>query len=183
MSYVLSLQPKGKAQEEAFWKMTDMLKDVMIYHKQTTVAISQPLTPLEWGTIIGLLPVILGSIYYINIGTPLSILTSSLPITVAMLLVYILRDINYLSWKEQTLIWESLADTFVNLDLLPYFPDTPLLAGRINLNLIPEGQKIRVALYPNKYPDVTKQVKILVNSRELRSRNPFRAKKVPWVEE
>lgn len=183
IKFVLTLQPQTKAQEDAFSKMTDLLKDVVVKRKQTEVAISQPLSQMEWGTILVLLPVIIGSIYYINVGTVLSILTSILLIIVALLLVYTLIDIDGLHWNEQKLIWKSLADTFMKLGLLPYFPGEPVLGGQVDLSLLPVGQRIRVALYTHSYPDMTKEIKILENKPELWNHNPFiKHNPAPWIE-
>ncbi len=180
--YVFSLKTEGKGQEEALSKMTDTLKEMIINRKQTEVAISQPLSKLEWGTILTLLPVIIGSIYYINTGTVLSIVTSALLTTVALLLIFVLQDIDSLNWNEGHLIWKSLSNTFIKLGLLPYFPDTPLLRGSVALEDLPVNQKVRIGIWHKPYPDISgKEVKIMENGSELRGKTPSNSS-APWVE-
>lgn len=184
LSYVQSLQPENAKEEQACNKILDLLKDILITRKQTEVAISQPLSHLEWFTVIGLLMAIIGSILYINSGSALSIITAILITSVALLLVFVLQDIDRIAWKEQGIIWESVGDTFIKMGLLPYFPDKPLLSGKVDLSRFEDGQKFRVAVYSKPYPNMEKDIKLLINTPELRSKNLFKKfhKPIPWVE-
>ena len=74
------------------------------------------------------------------------IATVSMGITAVL---YLLYDIDNLQWKEDKLIWIPLTQLFKDMNSSPYFPKK--VYQRINLKL--EKEKIRLATYPNKYPD------------------------------
>ena len=111
------------------------------------------------GYLIGLLSIILFSIFYVKDNTIPSIIITVLLSTSSVMLLLIIRDLNSLRWKEQTWIWDPLAQAFKEMDLLPYVPEMLIKLGRVTY---PKGTKVRVANYPKKYPDFTgKKVKVI----------------------
>lgn len=70
--------------------------------------------------------------------------------TSSFIFILILRDLDGLFWKEQDWIWEPLNQLFSELDLIPYYPVDVIKQKRAKLE---KGLKIRVAYYPNPYPD------------------------------
>jgi len=139
--------------------MVDLLTGSIRERKRVETLIQEPMIGFEWVSIITLFLVILFCIFYLNTGDAISIAISILLSTAAVILMFVLRDLNDLSWKERCWVWQPLETLFRELNLLPYYPKSALDLGRVK----PEkGQKIRIAEYPNPYPDmIGKTVRIV----------------------
>jgi hypothetical protein len=72
----------------------------------------------------------------------------------------VLRDLNYLRWKEQFWIWKCLKETFLEIGLLPYYPQLAIESKRA---ITKKGEKVRVVNYVSPYPNFSdKEVKEIV---------------------
>lgn len=157
--YLDKLVIKNEKQKKSYESMVDSLSDSLKNRKTVEALLQQPMFKFEWISILTLLAIILFCIFYINTGSVLSIISSVLLSTSAIILVFVLKDLDNLSWKEQQWIWEPIEDLFCELGLLPYYPIDVLKSKRAKVK---KGEKIRVAIYPNPYPDMTrKKIEIL----------------------
>lgn len=157
--YILELKPKDNVQEEIYSQMIELLREATQSRRKIGAFVKEKILILEWITIFILLFVVLFSIFIMNDGTFLAVIISFLLSSSAIAIVLVLKDLDNLKWKENSWIWEPLEQTFNDLELLPYFPDDVIKSGRAQVN---KGQKIRIAHYPNKYPDMTnKKIEII----------------------
>jgi len=53
-------------------------------------------------------------------------------------------------WEKREESSQSNAQLFEEMNLLPYYPKGVLVSGRAKIS---RGQKVRVAIYPNPYPN------------------------------
>lgn len=157
--YVIHIKSKNRSQEISYDNMVDLLTEGISQRKRVETLIQEPMIRFEWISILSLLSIILFCIFYLNDGGIVSVIISTLLSTSTAILLFVLRDLNDLTWKERCWVWQPIELLFRELDLLPYFPKPALDLKRAK----PEkGQKIRVADYPKRYPDMTgKIVKIV----------------------
>ncbi len=155
--YVINLKPEAKNEQSAHLSMVKILIETTKSRKQVEALVRRSMLKFEWVILFTLLTIILFCLFSLNNGTLISTITTTLLSTAAITLVFVLRDLDNLRWKEEYGIWDPIGDLFRELDLLPYYPKTVLDIGRIRLK---KGQKVRIAEYPNPYPDMTgKKVK------------------------
>lgn len=158
-NYIIKMKSDNKEQEIAYDKMIDLLKEESQSRKKIEALLEDKIWNFEWVTILALLFSTIFFIFYRNDGTFFSIILSIVLATSLVIIVLVLKDLDNLKWKEQSLIWAPLATLFKEIDLLPYFPDDVVKSGRA---ILQKGQKIRIAHYPNKYPDMTnKKIEII----------------------
>ena len=70
------------------------------------------------------------------------------------MMLIVLYKYDNLRWGKNEWVWKRLPVTFASLGLKPYFPDAIFRYGE---STKPKGI-IRVANYPNKYPDMTGKI-------------------------
>jgi len=63
--------------------------------------------------------------------------------------------LNNLKWQKTIWTWQPLHNLFKNLDLIPYYPKPVVDRGEAKIE---KGELIRLANYPQSYPDMTKKV-------------------------
>jgi hypothetical protein len=68
-------------------------------------------------------------------------------------LMILLRKLDRLRWHERTSIWDPTSRLFRSMGLDPYVPRDVITSGRYQ----PVG-RVRVAEYPDTYPDRTNKV-------------------------
>jgi hypothetical protein len=148
--FITGIKPKNSHQEIVYEKMLDATSELALNRKQVEVNLSLSMVPFEWVCVLTLLAIILFCIFYSNNGQTVMVVTSVLMSTAAVILALILRDLDNLIWKESYWIWENLNQLFEEMNLLPYYPKGVLVSGRAKIS---RGQKVRVAIYPNPYPN------------------------------
>ncbi len=153
--YIEKLHPHTKVQEATYGEMINLLGESTKNRKQVEALVSQSMSKFEWFSILGLLFVLILLLFYINTQSLISIISTVFLSMSALVLVLILRDLDNLRWREESWNWQPLENLFYDLGLLPYYPKVILDAGRIKLK---KGQKIRIAEYPNPYPDMSGKV-------------------------
>lgn len=162
--YVLSIVPTNEREATAYSASMSILSESSTNRKKVETFVQDQMLPTEWVIILVLLITELFFIFYFNSGSLLSIILSSLLATTAISLVLALRDLDGLRRKEDKWIWEPLANLFHSLELLPYYP---LLKVKEKKAKILKGQRVRIAEYPDVYPDMTnKVVKEIAYGRE-----------------
>jgi len=158
--FILSLKPKTAEQKEAYDKLLGILNSANESRKYTEFLVKNTMFGFKWLTLVGLLAVILFSVFYINNGSIPSIIITVLLATASVMLLLLIRDLDSLYWKEQKWMWDPLQQVFTEMDLLPYYADDIIKTGRVKLE---KGAKVRIAHYPHPYPDISgKTVKTVV---------------------
>lgn len=118
---------------------------------QVEAATTHSMSPAEWVCILVLFGVLFMALPVFSSGVALGTLVVALLCGVLAVFVAILWSVDHLQWQEETWIWKPLHRLFSNLGLEPYYPADVLAERRA----IPEPGRIRVASYPNRYPDMT----------------------------
>jgi hypothetical protein len=156
-SYLLSLKPHTKRQEEVYNKYVDILANSETNRMKIISLTKQGTAKYEWMLIILLATITLFSLFYLNNGSLMSIIFTILLATAIVSIILILRDLSSLRWREQKWIWNNLDETFKTIGLTPYYPVAVIKEKRAKIK---HGQKVRLASYPTPYPDMTgKQIK------------------------
>ncbi|MBU0975467.1 MAG: hypothetical protein ABIE03_00055 [Patescibacteria group bacterium] len=149
--YILFLKPETKEQQTAYDNMIDEMNEATKNRKQVESNVTAHLSIFEWSILIVLLVIILFCLFYINDSTIISILLTTMLSTASAIMLLTLYDLDSLRWQEQYRIWDPLQRLFREMNLLPYYPDAAIASGRIR----PLKGKVRIAHYPNKYPDMS----------------------------
>ncbi|MBR9705085.1 hypothetical protein GOV12_06750 [Candidatus Pacearchaeota archaeon] len=164
---VESIKPKNKKQESVYSEGLSILKDLLKTYDEVSYQIKNKMTMIEWISLITLSLTILFSLYSLNSGAIIYVVILAVLSTSLVLLLLILRGLDTLSWQEQFWIWEPLTDLFNELDLIPYYPIPIIKEKRINKKTLLKYNKIRIAYYPNKYPNMKgKKIKIIDPKKE-----------------
>lgn len=110
----------------------------------------------EWVTIMSLFLVTIYS--FLTIETPgiLNFIIGILICTAGTMMMLVLNKTNNLKLNSNVKIWEPLGRLFEEMGLRPYYPEPVLRLGGIAEP--EEGALIRVASYPNPYPDMSGKV-------------------------
>jgi hypothetical protein len=146
----VDLQKDDKHKENIYDDILSTFKTLSENRKQIEVAVQNPMTGLEWICINVLLTILLFTIFYMNVGTGISILISILMASTAFTFVMILQELNSLQWKNNKWVWDDLTTLFKELELLPYYPKEIIDSGKYTIQ---SGNKVRIVTYPHQYPD------------------------------
>jgi hypothetical protein len=149
--HIVSLDPKTVQQNLAYSNMLSALSNSSINRKKVETFVQSKVLNFEWGVVLALLLLELFFIFYFNSGNIISIILSTLLATAAITLVLILRDFDTLKRSEDKWIWEPLGNLFHSLGLVPYYPESAVKRKRAKIH---KGEKIRIAEYPDVYPDM-----------------------------
>ncbi|MCL5432649.1 MAG: hypothetical protein M1524_00850 [Patescibacteria group bacterium] len=150
--YIVSLKPKNAQENYAYSNMLSALSSSSINRKRVETFVQNKILIIEWIVVLILLVLELFFIFYFNSGDLISIILSTLLSTSAIVLVLILKDFDNLKRNEDKWIWEPLGNLFQSLGLVPYYPMATIKDNRAKIR---KGEKIRVAEYPNNYPDMS----------------------------
>lgn len=150
--YLVNLKPQNSIEEMTYSSMQSSLADTTKQRKIVESLVNEKLSFLEWFSIYSLLGFIIFTIFYFNTGNTASVIATVIISLSAISLTYVLYQIDNLSWKEDSWIWEPILILFKELDLIPYLPDGVVQKHRAKLTI---GEKIRIAHYKNVYPDMT----------------------------
>lgn len=157
--YLLHLNPQNFIEQTAYSNLQSSLVDSTKQRKVVESLVSEKLSFLEWFSIYSLLGFIVFTIFYLITGSFISIVATILLSLSAISLTYVLYQLDNLSWKEDSWIWEPIQILFKELDLVPYLPNDVVINRRAKLE---KGVKVRVAHYKSMYPDMSgKSVEII----------------------
>lgn len=155
--YIVSLDPKNAQQNLVYSNMLFALSNSSINRKKVETFVQNKILNFEWMVVLILLILELFFIFYFNSGNLISVILSTFLSTSAIALVLILRDFDSLKRNENKWIWEPLSNLFHSLGLVPYYPSEAIKENRAKIR---KGERIRLAEYPDVYPDMTnKKVK------------------------
>ncbi|MDD2822599.1 MAG: hypothetical protein PHQ59_00825 [Candidatus Daviesbacteria bacterium] len=153
--FIVQLDCKNEAQKILYGNMINALSDSLKKRKQVESLVNERMMPVEWLSVLSLLLVDIIYVFNMNDGSLINIAATILLSVTAIVFIVILRDLDALSWKESTWIWEPLDNLFKEIGLLPYYPDDVIKAGKIKPTT---KEKIRLATYPNRYPDMSGKI-------------------------
>lgn len=164
-SYVRGLPTRKKIQALGQEAALDDLRDLLKSQKEVIYLLRDRMQMFEWFALIFLAVIIWVSLFFINDQSLFALITIPFLSTIIVLFLLILDELNKLRWQERRWIWEPLKELFLELDLLPYYPE-PLLNTRRFLDRDFIGIKeYRVATYPRPYPNMKgKKVRVVKNT-------------------
>jgi hypothetical protein len=156
----------NKAEEQYRGDIINILEDILEIRKEVSYQLENKMVFYEWLSLNALVGIIFYClVFYFNTNNLASIVIISLLGVALSLLLFVLRDLDKLEWQEQNWIWKPLANLFIELNLLPYFPSDVFDRGRLSLKQVKKWdklKKIRIAHYPKPYPDMTgKKIEIV----------------------
>ena len=152
---LISIKPKTQEQMSVYNSLLQMAHEMHVNRLRVISLARDRLSPYEWFVAISLAMSVLISIFYMNSNTFISQAISVLLATAVVALVFVLRDIDTLSWKEEEWNWAVINETFIEIDLLPYYPDDILKSSKAK---VAKRQKIRIATYTKPYPNMAGKV-------------------------
>ena len=157
----VSIKPNDTTeQSEAYKILLELVNDCQENRTKVISLVKRKLLASEWVITLTLMSIILFSIFYLNDGAAISIIISVLLATAMATILLVLEDLNSLRWKEHSWIWVSLRRTFLDVGLLPYYPNDIIKKGRAKVE---KGDRIRVAYYSRPYPDMRgKKIKSII---------------------
>lgn len=155
----LSIECKTRKESEAHKGIMSQLTYGLQIRKDVESLVRANLTSFEWSILLLLLFIILVCLFYLNAGTMIVDIVIAVISTTSIIMLLVLQSLDSLKRQEQFRIWDSLQENFVEFGLLPYYPANAIIDGRVN----PIEGKVRIAFYPNDYPDMTDKRIIEIN--------------------
>lgn len=160
--FIEKLKVKNKNQEETKDKMLDCNEELLEIQKEVEYEVRNQMMLYEWISTLILGIIIIFCLFYINNNSLISIIVIPFLSTALVLLILVLEQLDSLKFQEQNWIWEPLSQLFLELDLLPYFPDAIFKQNRIKMKSLKKFGKLRIAHYPNPYPNMAgKKIEIV----------------------
>jgi hypothetical protein len=157
-NYVIKLKPEGIEQEKCYVKMLDALSNISTTRTKIEALVRSRLSVHEWVATMTFLAVTVVALYSMSDGDLFNSIVFSAVVAALILLVVILFESDKLKWDKDQWTWQPLHDIFIDIGLLPYYPGDAVARGEIKL---PRQEKIRIAKYHDKYPDMShKEVEI-----------------------
>ncbi|HSX18108.1 MAG TPA: hypothetical protein VLE51_02015 [Candidatus Saccharimonadales bacterium] len=153
--YIINLEVKNDKQKMVLDSMIKTLNISSSNRVQIETITTQRISIFEWISVWSLTFVVVFNLYLITRHDAFQSILITILASALILLVLVLRDLNNLKWQKGIWTWKPLHNLFVNMDLLPYYPRIIVEIGEAK---IPSGEKVRLADYPNPYPDMTDKV-------------------------
>lgn len=158
--YVFMYNPKNKKEEDARSAIIATITSCFSDRKRIEVLVRQRLSKIEWIIILVLLAMIILFMLFLNNGTLLYFSATLLMVTALIFFIFLIKDLDEMQWNDHLWTWKALEEMFQTMHLLPYFPENIYREGKA----IPEkGQKIRLAYYPNPYPNMKDKIVKIVS--------------------
>lgn len=148
---IVLIDPEGKRQEVIYEEMIDILTLSSVSRIQIETIVDQKISNYEWISVWGLTFVVVSHLYEMSNGDTYAAVLLTILASASVLLVLVLRDFDSLRWQKDTWTWKPLHRLFQNMDLIPYYPRQVVTSGEAK---IAKGQKIRLAYYPEYYPNM-----------------------------
>lgn len=152
-TFIQDIEVTNPKEKEAREKILSLLDTSLEVRKNVEANAYNKITSGEWITLFIFALIILLTTIGLYNGSPESIVVTVLLSFGIIILLVLLDKIDNLRWRQDEYIWLPLTLLFRDLDLLPYFPINIIKHRRIK----DVKGKIRVAIYPNEYPDRTQK--------------------------
>ncbi|MCA9459303.1 MAG: hypothetical protein KC550_02015, partial [Nanoarchaeota archaeon] len=104
--------------------------------------------------------IIVLAVFYINDNSLISIFISIILSSACIIILLFIYGLDSLEWNDDIWIWEPLHQVFLEMELLPYYPDF-ILKNLKGKKFLEKGTKIRVARYIPKTNYEEKEVEII----------------------
>lgn len=151
---VEELQPSGSRQEIAFDHMLGTCIQAGERRRQLEALVRQRVSPIEWVTLLALFVALWGLMLSANGGPVVASILGGVLMAALAGILMLLAYLDDFRWQEGSAIWLPLHNLFLSLDLIPYYPGVVVEGGRFD----PPTGRIRLADYPNPYPDMRDKV-------------------------
>jgi len=136
------------------------LEKVVEYERNVKYIMTNRMVGYEWGSLIVLALISLYCLILLNDGSLSMIVFIPILGTAIALLLMVLYMLDQLLWKNRQWMVLPIFDVFDKLKLTPYIV-YPMLSNKVISKKMLKGRKIRVAHFPNPYPDNSgKKVKV-----------------------
>jgi ABC-type multidrug transport system fused ATPase/permease subunit len=152
--YIEKIKVKNSNQERSLGFMFENAENLLKIEKEVSYHVKDRIMPYEWISLLVLSGVILFSLFYLMESNTISVIVIPLLSTTLILLLLVLEELDSLRWQEQNWIWDPLSNLFIELDLIPYFPEALFLQKRLKLESLKEIKEVRIAKFTNKYPNL-----------------------------
>lgn len=154
-NHIMSIQAETKQQDVTWGHLVRIIGEISKSKSRIEALVKERVSAFEWMTLGILLSLVVYFVFSLNTGSLISILITSFISTALVMLIIVLHGLDTLSWKEEKWFWVPLEELFLGLDLLPYYPKILVDTKRLRLS---KGQKVRLADYPNPYPDISDKI-------------------------
>ncbi len=151
-NYIVDLDPKTDKQVAVYQNLVGIISSSSTNRKLVGTLVRERLTMLEWFSIMSLHALIAYLVFTLNTGTFISSVIAALIVTTSAVMIVVLYHLNTLTWQEEKWIWKPLHNLFVDLELIPYYPDFVISRQRA---VVPANSTIRVCHYTKPYPDMS----------------------------
>jgi len=153
--HVVQLKPKDENQEATLAAMIECLNTSSTNRSNIESVVAQRISRHEWVAIIILGAVLVANLYSASDGSWQTALILTGIGAASVLLMLVLSELNDLKWQKDIWTWKPFHQLFLDLDLVPYYSRRLLEIGEAKVE---KGEKVRLADYPNPYPDTTGKV-------------------------
>jgi len=153
--HLMKVRSETKQQEVAWGHLVRILGEISKSRNRIEALVKERVSSFEWMTLTILLTLVIYFVYSLNTRSLASITITSFIATSLTMLIIILHGLDSLRWKEDKWFWTPIEELFLGLDLLPYYPKILVDTERLKLK---KGQPVRLADYPNEYPDMAGKV-------------------------
>lgn len=150
-SYIAGLTPEGDKESIAVSSMLSILHASSTNRAQIETLTTHRISPFEWVSMIGLVGAVVATLYSITTNDIVQSMFITVVASSTFLLVLVLRDLNNLKWQKAIWTWRPLHNLFKDLDLIPYYPKLIVDRGEAKIE---NGEIVRLADYPQPYPDM-----------------------------
>ncbi|MFH1611235.1 MAG: hypothetical protein ABIA83_01395 [Patescibacteria group bacterium] len=136
------------------------LEKIVEYERNVKYIISNKMVGYEWGSLMVLALISLYCLILLNDGSWSMVIFIPILGTAIVLLLIVLYMLDQLSWKNRQWMVLPIFDVFDRVGLTPYIV-YPMLGNKVISKKMIKGRKVRVAYFPNPYPDNSgKKIKI-----------------------
>jgi len=163
MNTLQHLKPSNDDQEKAKNDSITAIEGLIGSRVEIEASTKEKVAFFEWIIMLILFSIIIFFILTIpntSLEMLIVVLKSIIATTLFMMLL-ILRSYDNYEWNTNTLIWDRVTQTFLEIGLLPYYSEFIL---SLNEYKPPKGIKYRVAHYKNPYPDVVNKTIEIVDT-------------------
>lgn len=149
---LLEMGPDTKQQDGAWGQIIRIISEISKARSRIETLVKERVSAFEWVVLLALLGLVIYFVFSLNSGGAVSVVLTACIATSLTMLPLILYKLDSLKWKEDKYFWQPIEELFKDLDLIPYYPK--LLVDQKRLE-IAKGETVRLAEYPNPYPDLS----------------------------
>jgi hypothetical protein len=147
---ITALDPHGPQEEIAYDHLLGVCLGAAERRKHLEAIARQRISVAEWITLLTLFAALWGLLIATVSGMWLVDLLAGVLIACLAGMLRLLVCLDHNIWQESDAIWQPLHLLFESLGLAPYYPRDVIERGRAK----PKSGPIRVASYPNDYPNM-----------------------------